>query len=429
MRVFLDTVGCRLNQAEIERMGRQLRAAGCEIVASADDADFVIVNTCTVTNEAASDSRAAVRRAARAGAKNILVTGCWATLEPQAAAALPSVTRVIPNSQKDHLVADLLGLPEEIFDREPLAREPLPGLRARTRAFLKVQEGCNNACTFCVTRLARGSSRSLPIPEVLAEVQAALAGGTKEIVLSGVHLGDWGQGLPHEPGQPPLSLKDLVAVLLREAPIPRLRLSSLEPWDLPADFFSLWSDTRLCRHLHLPLQSGSASVLQRMARRVTPQGFAMLVEAARRAIPELAITTDVIVGFPGESEAEFQETVEFVRKMEFAGGHVFAYSPRPGTAAARMDGQIPPEVKRERSAILRRLFAESAAAYRRRFLGQRVKVLWESAWPAPEGGWHLEGLTDTYVRVSAPAPQPRWNEIDEVKIVREEANRLLGHIL
>ncbi len=429
MKVFLDTVGCRLNQAEIERMGRQLRAAGCEIVASANDADFVIVNTCTVTVEAASDSRAAVRRAARAGAKNILVTGCWATLEPQAAAALPSVTRVIPNSQKDHLVADLLGLPEEIFDREPLAREPLPGLRARTRAFLKVQEGCNNACTFCVTRLARGSSRSRPIPEVLAEVQAALAGGTKEIVLSGVHLGAWGQDLPHEPGQPPLSLKDLVAVLLREAPIPRLRLSSLEPWDLPPDFFSLWSDARLCRHLHLPLQSGSASVLQRMARRVTPQGFAMLVEAARRAIPELAITTDVIVGFPGESEAEFQETVEFVRKMEFAGGHVFAYSPRPGTAAARMDGQIPPEVKRERSAILRRLFAESAAAYRRRFLGQRVRVLWESAWPVPESGWHLEGLTDTYLRVSALAPQPRWNEIDEVEIVREEANRLLGHIL
>ncbi len=426
MKVFLDTVGCRLNQAEIERMGHQLRAAGCEIVASAAEADLVIINTCTVTGEAASDSRAAVRRAARAGAARIVVTGCWATLEPEAAAALPSVSSVIPNSHKEDLVSGLLDLPEDLLDREPLARQPLPGLRARTRAFIKVQEGCNNACTYCITRLARGPSRSRTIPQVLAEARATLRGGTKEIVLSGVHLGAWGQDLPSGPQQPPPSLTDLVAALLSALPIPRLRLSSLEPWDLSSGFFTLWSDARLCRHLHLPLQSGSASVLQRMARKVTPESFAAIVALAQANIPDLAITTDVIVGFPGESEAEFQETVEFVRRMGFAGGHVFAYSPRPGTVAAKMAHQVSSEVKRERSAILRQIFAESAAAYRRRFLGKRMRVLWESATPCPEVGWRLEGLTDNYLRITAHAPQPRWNHLDEVEIIGESEDGLVG---
>lgn len=429
MKVFLDTVGCRLNQAEIEQMARQLRAAGHEITGCAAEADLVIVNTCTVTAEAASDSRAAVRRAARAGAKAIAVTGCWATLEPGAAIALPAVMRVIPNAQKEHLVADLLGLPKETFDLEPVAREPLPGLRARTRAFLKVQDGCNNTCTYCVTRLARGPARSRPLADVLAEARAALQGGTKEIVLTGVHLGAWGQDLPTKSNGGKPDLAALIFALLHELPIPRLRLSSLEPWDIPPDFFSLWSDSRLCRHLHLPLQSGSASVLRRMARKTTPEAFAKLVETARQAIPDLAITTDVIVGFPGESEAEFDETIEFVKKINFAGGHVFAYSPRPGTAAASMNDQIPAHTKKERSAILRQIFAESATAFRRRFIGRRMSVLWESVSRLSDSGWTLEGLTDNYLRVAVTAPQPRWNQIDEVEIIGETPVSLLGRLV
>ncbi len=426
MKVFLDTVGCRLNQAEIEQMARRLRAAGHEITGNAAEAELAIINTCTVTNAAASDSRAAVRRAARAGVKAIVVTGCWATLEPESAAGLPAVKQVIPNSQKDALLMQVLGLPVEPFDLEPVAREPLPGLRARTRAFIKVQDGCNNTCTYCVTRLARGAARSRSIAEVLAEVRAALQGGTKEIVLTGVHLGAWGQDLPPAPDRSPLRLSHLITALLGELPIPRLRLSSLEPWDITPDFFSLWADARLCRHLHLPLQSGSASVLQRMARKTRPEAFAALLETARRLIPAIAITTDVIVGFPGESEAEFAETVEFVKRMGFAGGHVFAYSPRPGTPAARLEPQIRPEIKKERSAILRQIFAESALAFRRQFLGQRVSVLWESAIPAAGSAWTLEGLTDNYLRVTVSAPQPRWNQIDEVEIIGETPGGLLG---
>lgn len=428
MKVFLDTVGCRLNQAEIERMARQLRAAGHEIIGRAEEAELVIVNTCSVTAEAASDSRAAVRRAARAGARAIVVTGCWATLEPAAALTLPAVQRVVPNAEKERLVADLLGLSEEAFDLEPLAREPLPGIRARTRAFLKVQDGCNNACTYCVTRLARGPARSRPLADVLAEARAAVRGGTKEIVLTGVHLGAWGQDFPPQANGHRFTLADLILAFLQELPVPRLRLSSLEPWEIAPDFFSLWSDSRLCRHLHLPLQSGSASVLQRMARRTTPDAFARLVETARQAIPDLAITTDVIVGFPGESEAEFAETVEFVKRMNFAGGHVFAYSPRPGTVAAAMEGQVRPEVKKERGAIMRQVFVEAAAAFRRRFLGRRMSVLWESASPLPDSSWTLEGLTDNYLRVAVTAPAPRWNQIDEVEITSERPALLLGRL-
>ncbi|MEZ0396150.1 MAG: MiaB/RimO family radical SAM methylthiotransferase [Anaerolineales bacterium] len=424
MKIFFDTIGCRLNQAEIEALARQFRAVGHEIVASAAEADLTVINTCTVTAEAASDSRAAIRRAARLGGGRILATGCWATLEPQAAAALPGVWRVVPNQAKDTLAADLLALPPEFFDLEPLARQPLPGLRARTRAFLKVQDGCDNACTFCITTLARGPGRSRRPEAVLAEVRAALAGGAQEVVLTGVHLGSWGQDLT-----PPQRLGELTAAILAQTEVPRLRLSSLEPWDLTPDFFALWADSRLCPHLHLPLQSGSPAVLRRMARKTTPEAFADLLAAARTAIPDLAVTTDLIAGFPGESEAEFAETLDFVRAMQFAGGHVFTYSPRPGTAAARLPGRVRGEVARQRGALLRQVLAESAQAYRTRFIGRTLPVLWETASPLAGGLWRLEGLTGNYLRVTAEASQPRWNQIDLVRLDMTEAEGLKGKIV
>ncbi len=249
MKVYLDTIGCRLNQSEIESMARQFRAAGHVIVASADEADLAVVNTCTVTSQAAADSRGTVRRIARAGVDEIIATGCWATLQPEKAAALPNVLRVVNNAQKEMLVPELLNLPAESFDLEPIAREPLPGLRQRTRAFIKVQDGCDNHCTFCITTVARGEGRSRPLADVIADVQSALDGGTKEIVLTGVHLGSWGQELESH-------LRDLVKAILKHTDTPRLRLSSLEPWDLDADFFQLWEDERLCQHLHLATAIG-----------------------------------------------------------------------------------------------------------------------------------------------------------------------------
>lgn len=421
MKIFLDTVGCRLNQAEIESLARQFRKAGHEIVASPKDADLAVVNTCTVTSSAASDSRAAIRRARRLGAKEVVVTGCWSTLEPGKAAELAGVRKVVPNLQKDMLAADLLGVPQEFFDREPLARQPIPGMHARTRAFIKVQDGCDNACTFCITTLARGASRSRHLTDILADVRSALDGGTQEIVLTGVHLGSWGLDLATQQ-----QLGDLISGILGKTSVARLRLSSLEPWDLDADFFSLWQDRRLCRHLHLPLQSGSETVLRRMARKITPNSFAALAQTARAAIPEVAITTDIIVGFPGETEAEFSETFEFSKSMNFAGGHVFTYSARPGTPAARMQAQVRHEVRKERNAALRLVLEESAKSYRSGFIGQTLSVLWESKNQFSGQGWQLEGLTDNYVRVQAIAPEPRWNQFNPVRLTAETSDGLEG---
>lgn len=421
MKVFLDTIGCRLNQSEIEKFANQFRQAGHEIVDSAGVADVVVVNTCTVTSQAASDSRQKVRQAARAGDAEILVTGCWSTLEPQAAMALPGVAKVVANSEKDQLVSGYLNLPEEMFDLEPLAREPLPGLHLRTRAFLKVQDGCDNHCTFCITRIARGEGRSVPLEQVIAEVHAAQKGGVNEVVLSGVHLGSWGSDF-----EKPLLLYHLIDAILKDTDIPRLRLSSLEPWDLDETFFHLWDNPRLCRHLHLPLQSGSAATLHRMARKTTPESFINLVEQARAISADMAITTDLIAGFPGETEAEFAESLQFVEQVQFADGHVFPYSERPGTSAVRLPDSVPHDVRKQRSAMLRDVLVHSGREFRKRQIGNEVTVLWESTDSIGPQGWRLHGLTDHYLKINAYAPQRLWNQFSRVRLIDSTDDGLMG---
>lgn len=427
MKIYLDTIGCRLNQSEIETMSRGFRAAGHEIVASPESADMAVVNTCAVTANAASDSRGAIRRIARAGVNEIVATGCWATLQPNDALHLPHVRRIVPNAQKDILVAQTLNIhPSSFvlhpFDLEPISRQPLPGLHRRTRAFIKVQDGCDNHCTFCITTVARGESRSRRVADVMLDIRSALNGGAREIVLTGVHLGSWGYDFAS-------NLTELIKAILRETDVPRLRLSSLEPWDLSPEFFSLWTSPRLMPHLHLPLQSGSESTLKRMLRKTTPESFRELVRAAREAIPDAAITTDIIAGFPGETDEEFAETLDFVREMDFAGGHVFTYSARPGTGAARMKGQVKPGLRKKRNHILQEALAESAKSYREKFVGRRMSVLWESTSEMGEWGWKMEGLTGNYLRVNAFAPSPRWNEIDRVLVEEVENDRMKGVIL
>jgi threonylcarbamoyladenosine tRNA methylthiotransferase MtaB len=311
-------------------------------------------------------------------------------------------------------------------------------LHRRTRAFIKVQDGCNNQCTFCITTVARGGARSRHIADVIHDIQYSLAGGAKEIVLTGVHLGSWGYDLsaPLKTGFN-LHLTDLIKAILRETDVQRLRLSSLEPWDLNADFFSLWSDpsimpgvdSRLMPHLHLPLQAGSDPTLKRMRRNTTTESFRELIRSARELIPNVAITTDIIAGFPGETEDEFTETVDFVREMNFAGGHVFTFSPRPGTGAAKMKGQIQPQVRKKRNQILRGVLEESAASYREKFIGQTMSVLWESTSAMGERGWQMEGWTENYLRVQAFTASPRWNEVDKVLLTEACGDILQGVIL
>jgi threonylcarbamoyladenosine tRNA methylthiotransferase MtaB len=294
-------------------------------------------------------------------------------------------------------------------------------LRQRTRAFIKVQDGCNNACSFCVTTIARGASCSRPLADVISDIQSALKGGAQEVVLTGVHLGSWGQDF----GQ---NLHHIIAQILKQTDIPRLRLSSLEPWDLHTDFFSLWADQRLCPHLHLPMQSGSAATLKRMLRKTDPRSFQELVCAAQKQIPGVAITTDIIAGFPGENDAEFDETLAFIKKMNFAGGHVFTYSARPDTPAARMKEQVPLKLRKQRSHLLHATFEELSTAYRTGFIGQTLPVLWEASAIRTEQGWQIEGLTGNYIRVTTSAPELRWNRLDKVKLTGVTKNGMTGEI-
>ena len=423
MKVYFDTVGCRLNQAEIERYAAQFAALGHELVPDAASADMVIVNTCSVTAAAASDSRGKIRSAAKEGAQ-VVVTGCWSSMEPEIAAAMEGVSHVIPNGEKDDLTAAVLGVGKELFDKEPLMRVVLPGIHARTRAFIKVQDGCDNHCTFCGTHIVRGKSRSVAKSRILQDVQAAVNAGGKEIVLAGVNLGAWGLDL-----EPAEELADLVEFLLRESDIPRIRLSSLESWNLSDRFLRLWEDRRMCPHFHLPLQSGSASVLKRMARRTTLDEFRRLVMTSLSINPAFAITTDVIAGFPGETDGEFQETMDFVRSLPFAGGHIFPYSPRPGTAAARMRDQLPKALQRERAKALRDLFAVKSAEFENKYIGTTRQVLWESTERLGDDLWETHGLTDNYLTVKCSFPEPVRNRIDTVRLISAQDGVMTGIVL
>lgn len=424
MKIYLDLVGCRLNQSEIEMFARQFTAAGHTLTGDPSEADLAVVNTCTVTTSAAADSRKVIRRLARAGAKQIIATGCWSTLEPRKADALMGVTRVVPNLEKETLVADFLELDPRVLDQVPLEREIIPGGRARTRAMIKVQDGCDNHCSFCVTTIARGKSRSVPIERILQSVRAAVRGGVQEIALTGVHLGSWGKDLDGKP-----SLAGLIEIILQKTDLARIRLSSIEPWDVDQSLINLINERRVARHLHLPLQSGSAGVLRRMGRLITPGEYADLVSRIRQADPETALTTDIITGFPGESEAEFAETLDFVKEMNFADGHVFTYSARPGTAAARMPDQVAHPLRKERNAVLRELFHRSRMNYQEQFLGRTMEVLWESTQPGGDQGWEMSGLTDNYLRIRTRSNWNLWNRITPVELTTSNRAGLEGIIV
>lgn len=401
MKVYLRMLGCRLNQAEIDAMARQFQILGHEVVTDPVQADQIVVNTCAVTRDASHTSRQLVRQLYHANeSAAISVTGCYAQIEPHMIATLPGVARVVGNAAKDHLVESVTGQSPAPFDAEPLARASDSARAGHTRAFLKVQDGCDNACTFCVTTVARGAGRSRSTQDVLREIRALRMAGYHEIVLTGVHLGSYGHDLGGQQG-----LHRLVRAILSDTDVPRLRLSSLEPWDLTPDFFDLWQDKRLCRHVHLPLQSGCDSTLRRMARRTTQAQFRDLAHAIRERVPAVAITSDVIVGFPGETDEEFDTSMRFIEAMDFAGLHVFRYSKRPGTPAARMRAHVAEAVKRARS---RQMMAHAAAQeqrYAERFVGQTLQVAWEQIAGVTDEGFVNVGYTDNYIRVRCIHPR------------------------
>jgi len=433
------TLGCKVNQADSEAISEQMSAAGFVQRDFSEAADIYIVNTCTVTHLGDRSSRSMISQARRRQPDALLVvTGGYAELNPQGVAALPGVDLVLGNRTKEtlveaieahqqvippseripcegrtmrpllpvlsgneqHIGSDRL-LPIERDEPQPenpehtslfahaMPTSPPSPLITRTRVQMKVQDGCDNRCTYCIVPYVRGESRSRNIGAIIQHVQRKVQAGFQEIVLTGIHLGDY-----HPAENQQQDLGDLLAALLQETDIRRIRVSSLEPEDFRLEWLELWQNPRMCRHFHLPLQSGSDVILRRMARRYTTARYREIVAAARRLIPAVAISTDIITGFPGERDEDFELTYQMAYELHFTKAHIFRFSPRQGTPAARMRGQIKDEVKKARSERLLALNDADVRNYRRQFLGQNVEVLLEGC---KHGRW--EGLTDNYLRV------------------------------
>ena len=417
MRIHFTNLGCKLNQAEVERLARETLAAGHQVVESLAEADLHVVNTCTVTHLAARDSRKTAGRGARVrpGLRTV-VTGCWATEEPAEAARIAGVGLVVPNAEK-HLLLEKIhaAFPEEAPSEAPeMPYLPLPV--GHTRALIKIEDGCNMRCAFCIIPSTRGRQRSRPLEEVVAEARSLAEAEFGEIVLTGVQISAYRDPAGRR-------LVDLVRAVLRDASMPRLRLTSIAPWDLDERLLSLWEDPRLCRHLHLSLQSGATATLRRMRRPYTAESYGRLLERVRTAVPGVGITTDVIAGFPGETESEFAESLAFVESARFAKVHAFPFSPRQGTEAAGLPGQVPPEVKKERMARLLAAADAGEIAFRRSQLGSRATVLWER----PRAGMG-HGLTDNYLRVFSEAAAGLTRQLTTVELVGLTAGGVMGTI-
>ena len=452
---FVENFGCRATQADGAAIEGQLREHGWERASGQATAEIVVLNTCTVTAAADRDARAAIRRIHRSNPQcQIVVTGCYAQRAPQEVAALPGVTQVIGNSHK-HQLAHLVLSPSEFQDLEsrsthrsvaesaagfvPIAALTTTGQRKtandqrlifvsdifahtqllaapvfdaaneRTRPNLKVQDGCDNRCSFCIIPSVRGSSRSLQLDDVICEVNTLVEAGYKEVVISGINLGRWGRDLAVSPqpsalrrtGQRPTTndrqlFEDLIRVILDETSLEKLRISSVEPMDWSDELIALMArSSRIAKHAHVPMQSGSDAVLRRMHRKYRPWHYREKVQKIRAAMPIAAIGADVMVGFPGETDTEFEETRRMVEDLPFTYLHVFTYSPRPGTPAATMRNPVPVHIARERNRILRELAVEKKLAFMRAFVGKTVEAITLNVL----NGNSTDALTDNYLQL------------------------------
>jgi threonylcarbamoyladenosine tRNA methylthiotransferase MtaB len=416
--VSILTLGCKLNQADSEAIARRLAGDGARVSDKPiKGADAFVINSCSVTHVADRKARHLVRmaRGLSPGAE-IVLTGCYAETAPDGIGEATGADAVLCNEEKR-------GIPDRLLERlrersDPSAGCPTPtsgGLR--TRAFVKIQEGCNELCAFCIVPYTRGREVSIPIDRVVDEVRARQADGALEVVLTGTQLGNYARDQEWREHGP----RRLLEALLERTSIPRIRLSSLQAQDISPALLRLWNNPRLCPHFHLPLQSGSDAVLNSMRRRYTSDEYRGAVALIREHVPDVAITTDVIAGFPGETEDDFEATLALCREAGFAAIHAFPYSRRPHTAATLISGHLPPPVRRQRLEWLLTLGRESSLAFRRRFLGRTMDVLWEEK---VEESWR--GLTGNYLRVYAASDSDLANRLLPARLVRLEDERIIG---
>jgi threonylcarbamoyladenosine tRNA methylthiotransferase MtaB len=409
----VENFGCRATQADGAAIERQLLDRGLERADSAAQAQVVVLNTCTVTASADQDARSAIRRIHRENPDaQILVTGCYAQRAPQEISALPGVNVVVGNSHK-HKLAEYVASPDsstfvpvtqirggesnviigDIFAHTELTAAPVFDGTSfdKTRPNLKVQDGCNNRCSFCIIPYVRGSSRSLQLDHILREVDALVANGYREVVLSGINLGRWGRELT-----PRTNFACMVRAILEQTFVEKLRISSVEPMDWTNEVIELVaSSPRICKHAHMPLQSGSDKILRKMHRKYRPWHYADRIERVRSAMPDAAIGADVMVGFPGETAEDFEQTRTFIERLPFTYLHVFTYSSRPGTPSAEMPEQVPLQVARERNRVLRELIANKKRVFMESFVGREVQAITLTRFD----GEYTEALTDNYLKL------------------------------
>jgi threonylcarbamoyladenosine tRNA methylthiotransferase MtaB len=447
---YVENFGCRATQADGAAIEQQFQERGLRRASEPTQAGIVVLNTCTVTASADQDARAAVRRIHRKNPKaQIVVTGCYAQRAPQEIAAISGVSSVIGNSHKHRLAeialtryqgSDLGGqqgsfgfvpltqlVPDgqdsisaaqgpifvsDIFAHTELLAAPVfDAANERTRPNLKIQDGCDNRCSFCVIPYVRGQSRSLPLTQILREVESLIAAGYRELVISGINLGRWGRDLASGGSLRPLIFKDLISAILTETAVQKLRISSVEPMDWSKDLIRLVAGSpRIAKHAHVPLQSGSDAVLRRMHRKYRPWHYREKIEMIHEAMPTAAIGADVMTGFPGETGVEFEATRRMIEDLPFTYLHVFTYSARPGTPAAVMARQIPVEVARERNRILRDLAYEKKLSFMKSFVGKSIEVITLNPVSQGDAQEHTEALTDNYLpmRLSGSHPTNLW---------------------
>lgn len=408
MNFNFQALGCRLNEAELELWGNQLMKLGHQVTSDTADADIVVFNSCAVTGEADRKSRQQINRLHRRNPQaGLVVTGCHASLNADAVKNYLGVDMVVGNDDKENLVDNLLqhfdigdtGIEAEI--------ENTLFLRGRHRAFIKVQDGCRYRCTYCIVTIARGEERSRNVDEIISEINFLHRSGVQEIAITGVHVGGYGSDIGS-------SLYVLMNEILARTEVPRIRLASVEPWDLEDNFFELFRDPRLMPHMHLPIQSGCDTVLRRMSRRCKTAEFRELVEKAREAVPLFNITTDLIAGFPGETEQEWRQTMAFIESVGFGHMHIFTFSPRAGTKAATLPDQIDNATKKARSREMHELAARLKEQELTKHLGSTVPVLWEQTLSSAENYWL--GYTPHYHRVMSNNSNIHASEILSVRL-------------
>ena len=424
-KVYIETHGCKLNEADSQNLSRQLIEAGYKLAATPEQASVHIVNTCTVTHVADRKARQAIRKAKRINEQSLVIaTGCYVERSPEEISQLEGLDLLIGNRMKNSIVEEINSLLGFVSPKVQAATSPdeesIPA--STSRSMIKIQEGCNQVCSYCIVPKVRGRERSVDPAILIKHINKIFKDGYREVVLTGTQLGSYGFDLDDT------SLHKMLFKVLEETAIPRLRVSSLQPQEINDELIRLWDNERLCKHFHLPLQSGSSTLLSKMRRRYSALEYRQAVQIIRDRFPSAAITADVIVGFPGETENQFTETYNLCKEIKFANLHLFPYSSRPGTSAYYLPNKVDTKEIRKRMNLMLSLAKKQASDYRNSILGTKRKVLWETSKKIGNTtSW--SGLTDNYIRVATTSNKPLRNMITSVTLEKFTNGTVWARIL